>query len=332
MFAVLFFVFMTAGMSAGRTGQTSEPAKMASAGWQAFQAGHAITAKDYFAEAVHLSPAQPQYRVALAEIEWSLGERRLAISQLEIALKLDPSDIAIRSRLAKMYELQNEDLQVIRVLSAPDPPEPTRAIWRFSRGYSLFRLGRLAAARREFLPIATYPNFEAPVNFFLGRIAYMQNRFEEALPYFARALQIGDPSSNRKLSSYAYNYGLSLFKLGRYAEANSEFALSTEQYALEPLAWMMRARCDEQLSNYQAAIDEYEKSININPNFELSYYHLARLHQRYGDPHRANELFSRLAELRRNDLKEAQSRALQQAIVSTRMKTHTGQSSKLATR
>jgi len=305
--------------AADLAGQTSPAVELAKNGWQAFHEGRLDEAKSLLSQAVRLSPRQSRYQAALGEVDWSLRDAEGAAQHFEIALKLNPSNTAVRYRLVQIYQALNQDLDVIRILQVPDPPEPLRSIWRFSRAYSLFRLGRLAAARREFLVLVNHPDFEAPVTFFLGRIAFAENHFEQALPYFAKAVRVGDSPTNKEFSSYTYDYGLTFFRLGRYAEANAQFALSTQRYALEPLAWMMRGRCDEELKNYKAAIEDYEESMRIDPKFELSYYHLARLQQRYGDKQRADELFKRLAELRNGELKDAEIRAQEEAVL--KMKT-----------
>jgi tetratricopeptide (TPR) repeat protein len=308
---------MTISFTAAQQSRSAD--EMARSGWQAFQDGHAIEAKASLSEAVREDPSRASYQAALAEIDWSLRDAQGAIVHFETAVKLKPSDTAIRGMLAQLYQSLNRDLDVIRILQAPEPSEPLRSVWRFSRAFSLFRLGRLTPARHEFEMLVNHPDFTAPANFFLGRIAFMQNHFEEALPFFAKAVRLGDSPTNKEFSSYTYDYGLTLFRLGRYSDANTQFRLSTDRYALEPLAWMMRGKCDEELGNYRAAIDDYEQSIQIDSKFELSYYHLARLQQRYGDKQRAVELFKKLGELTDGDLTEAQVRAQEQAVL--KMKT-----------
>jgi tetratricopeptide (TPR) repeat protein len=326
-FALLWFIsFVALAGSAGWAVPSQSATEIAQRGWQAFQEGHASEAKTLLTEAVRRNPGQPRYHAALAEIEWSMRDAQGAARHFEIAAKLDPTNAAVRSRLAQLYQSLDRDLDVVRVLRTPDPQEPMQSTWRFSRGFSLFRLGRLDAARHEFQALTDHPDFQAPANFFLGRIAYTQNHFEEALPYFAKAVRLGDSPSNKELSSYNYDYGLTLFRLGRFAEANEQFTQSTNHNSSEPLAWMMRGRCDEELKNYSAAIDDYEESIKIDPKFELSYYHLARLQQRYGDKQRADELFKHLGNLRESDIREAQIRAEQQAMLKTKNATPTAQS------
>jgi tetratricopeptide (TPR) repeat protein len=259
-----------------------------------FENGKPEEARVQLEQAVRLRPAQPDYQAALAEVELSLGNAEAAIRYFEAALKLDPTRATARSKLAQLYWSLGRDKEVLRTLRVRNAPVPLRNLWQFTRGLSLFRLGRLQEARREFLPLVDHLEFAAPANFFLGRIAYAQNRFPEALRFFAKAVRKAQSQGLKSAGEYSYDYGLTLFRLGRYAEARIQFALSTSAHPLNPSPWMMRGRCEEEIGNFAAAITNYEESIRVDPKFERSYYHLARLHQRYGDRKRAAELFHKL--------------------------------------
>jgi tetratricopeptide (TPR) repeat protein len=276
---------------------------MAQRGWEALRVNHPEEARDCFAAAVRLNPRKSAYRAALADVDWTLNDLPGAIFHFERALSLNPSETAVRSRLVQLYWSLHRDLDVLRILHVPDPEEPLRSAWRFSRALSLFRLGRLSAAQLEFKALQTHPDFQAPVNFFLGRIAYAQNDFEQALPYLAKAVRLGDTAENRDFNAYRYDYGLALFRLGRYSEANEQFRATTEHYDQDPIPWLMRGRCEQELGHHEEAIKAYERSIQIDPTFQLSYYHLARLEQRYGDPQRADELFKRLGDLKESEIR-----------------------------
>ncbi len=112
------------------------------------------------------------------------------------------------------------------------------------------------------------------------------------------------------MNAYRYDYGLTLFRLGRYSDALTQFTLATEHYPSQPSPWMMRGRCEEELGQPQSAIASYEKSIQLDDKYQITYYHLARLHQRYGDKARASQLFERLGELKQNDITAQEERAL----------------------
>jgi tetratricopeptide (TPR) repeat protein len=175
-------------------------------------------------------------------------------------------------------------------------------------------MGSFKPAADEFKAVVQKPQFMASASFFLGNIAYTQSRFNEAEPYLAKAAELGNVEGNKAYNVYAYDYGLVLFKLGKFAEADHQFRVSIAQYDRDPLPWMFLGRCEEQLGNYSEAIAMLETSIKTDSTFQLSYYELARLQQRHGDPNRAAELFAKISEMKKEEVSKEEERA-------TRMKT-----------
>ena len=55
-------------------GQNQTANQRAQSGWQAFKDGHPTEAKAWLEDAVHLDPSQPNYHVALSEIDLSLRD------------------------------------------------------------------------------------------------------------------------------------------------------------------------------------------------------------------------------------------------------------------
>src|SRR5579864_4222618 len=110
-FASSVLVLALAVLSAW-AGQSQSAAKLAERGWQTFQNGDANDAKASLTEAIRLSPRQPKYHAALAEVELSLGDSQRAMHHYEIACELDPSNTEVRSRLAQLYQSLNRDLDV----------------------------------------------------------------------------------------------------------------------------------------------------------------------------------------------------------------------------
>jgi tetratricopeptide (TPR) repeat protein len=290
--------------------QKDAAARLASAGWQAYEEARFADAKVSMEQAARLNPAQPDYQAALAAIDVKLGDQDAAIEHFQKAIRMKPSDPEVRLQLAQVYQSKNKDSEALQVLQVAHPEGGLSAAWHFSRGFSLFRIGRFAAARNEFELLVRDPQFQAPADFFLGNIAYTQARFEEAAPYLAAAVQLGNSESNKAYNAYTYDYGLVLFKLGRFAEAAQQFKASLERYAQDPLPWMFLGRCEQELGNYQAAIDMLETSIKVDPEFQLSYYELARLQQKHGDPLRAEELFAKIGQKKKEEISQEEDRAM----------------------
>jgi tetratricopeptide (TPR) repeat protein len=281
----------------------------ASAGWAAYEGGHFEEAKALMSSAVRMSPNHADYQAALSVIELKIGDQTDAIRHLKIAIRLKPSDAEYRLRLASIYQLSNNDLGALRVLQGTAVDANLRGTWHFTRGFSLFRIGRFESARNEFEPLVTDPQFTAPANFFLGNIAFSENRFQDASQYFERAIRLGNSEANTAYNAYTYNYGLALFRLGRYREAEEQFDASVARYDRDPLPWMFIGRCEQELGNYKSAIEMLEKSIQVDPSFGLAYYELARLQKKYGNPERAAELFEAIGRMKQEEIAAEERRA-----------------------
>jgi predicted Zn-dependent protease len=290
--------------------QPGSAAAHASAGWKAYEEGRLNDASSLLEEAVRLSPENPDYLAALAEVDSKLGRQEAAIKLFKRAILLKPSDTEFRLDLAQILQRSGNDQEALRILQLATPNPALADALHFSRGFSLFRLGRLVPAGDEFKLVAQKPRFKAPASFFLGNIEYMQGRFAEAERYLATAVDLGNVEGNKAYNVYAYDYGLVLFKLGKFAEADRQFRASIAQYDADPLPWMFLGRCEEQLGNYPEAIAMLETSIQKDSTFQLAYYDLARLQQRHGDPNRAAELFKKISTMKQEEVSQEQERAM----------------------
>jgi predicted Zn-dependent protease len=289
--------------------QPNSAAAQASAGWTAYEEGRFKDASSLLEEAVKQSPGNADYVAALAEVDSRLGQPDAAIKLLKRAVLLKPGDSEFRLDLAQLLQMKENDQGALEVLQGRPNPQLADP-WHFSRGFSLFRLGRLAAAFKEFELVVQKPQFTAPASFFLGNIAYMQGQFTQAEPYLAAAVDLGNVRSNKAYNVYTYDYGLVLFKLEKFPEAAQQFRTSIAQYDADPLPWMFLGRCEEEMGNYSEAITLLETSTQKDSGFQLADYELARLQQRHGDPKRAEELFKKISEMKQEDVNREQERAM----------------------
>ncbi|MGC2401574.1 MAG: tetratricopeptide repeat protein [Acidobacteriaceae bacterium] len=289
--------------------QPSTAAAHASAGWKAYEEGHLSDASSLLEDAVRLAPRNADYNAALAEVDAKLGQQDEAIKLFKRAILLKPSDTEFRLDLAQILQRNGSDQEALGILQGTPNPALSDP-WHFSRGFSLFRLGRLVPAGDEFRLVVGKPQFTAPASFFLGNIDYMQGRFVEAEPHLATAVELGNVQGNKAYNVYTYDYGLVLFKLGKFAEADRQFRASIAQYDADPLPWMFLGRCEEELGNYSEAIAMLETSTQKDSTFQLADYELARLQQRHGDPNRAAELFKKIGAMKEDEVSKEQERAM----------------------
>jgi tetratricopeptide (TPR) repeat protein len=293
----------------GYAQQANSAAERATSGWKAFEEGRLDEASSNLEQAVKLAPGNADYVAALAEVEAKSGQQDAAIRHFKKAVSLKPADSEFRLNLAGLLQKKEDDQAALEVLHGTPNPALADA-WRFSRGFSLFRLGRLAPAAEQFELVESKPHFTAPASFFLGNIHYMQGQFAAAEPYLAKAVSLGNIAGNRAYNVYTYDYGLVLFKLEKFADAAQQFRASIAQYDADPLPYMFLGRCEEELGNYPEAIAMLETSTQKDPTFQLADYELARLQQRHGDPNRAAELFKKIGAMKEEEVSKEQERAM----------------------
>lgn len=287
-------------------GGATRAGELAQTGWEAFKAGRIEEAKRAFLEAARLEPANAFYAVCLGQIYLNSGSPKLAIPQLRKALHVFPRDFDVLYTLAQAYQNTDDDLNALKLLQGSQPPEPLRLAWRFSEGFSLFRLGRTETAESVFRQLLGNESVRAPATFFIANCFFARSQFEQALSYYKSAISLGDVPGNKALNSYYYNLGLTLYQLHRFREAADAFRHSIERFSKDPLPWLFLGRCETELGNFSQAIEAYESAIKAGPEFRLAYYQLARLHAEHGEKNRAEQLFEKVAELRMQELLQEQ--------------------------
>lgn len=202
---------MVVASSAGQEKATAP--QIAQQGWSAFEQGHLSDAKRLLAEAVERDPTKADYPAALAQVEAKMGNEAAAIVHLRKAVALSPSDAEFRLNLAQILQTENNDQEALRVLKSAQPDARLSGAWHFSRGFSLFRVGRYSEATGEFKTVLGNEALKPSALFFLGNIAYSLGEFGQAEGFLSEAVQLGNQETNKAYNAYTYDHGLALMKL-----------------------------------------------------------------------------------------------------------------------
>jgi Flp pilus assembly protein TadD len=152
---------------------------------------------------------------------------------------------------------------------------------RFTLAMSLANLGDTAGARVE-LDTLNHLRPEQPLYlYWLARLDYYQRRYEDSIAKLRRVLEL-DPQSSRAED----NLGLALDMLGRSEEAQAEFAkaITLNRNLKPPSPWpphnlgylLLRL---EKLEGAEKALRE---SLQYDPRFSQSHYHLGRVLEKQG--------------------------------------------------
>ncbi len=287
-------------------GQTNSAADAAGRALQAIEQGRLSEAEALLEKAVQAEPGNPNYAYALGNVYLLSGKPKQAIPVLQKCLQITPGDWDARIALAQAYQKVDADAEAIRTLGTVPPPGHPAALWRFTRAFSLYRLGDAAGAAPQFKQLLQNQEMQAPANFFLANCYSEMTRYEEALPYYEAAVEYGRGTGNKALNVYYYNYGLTLFKLGRYDKAREAFEKSAQRFADDPLPWYYLGRCEVQLGNFERARDAFDAAIEKNDSFSPAYYQLARLYAAHGDSAKAQELYGKVSKELHRQLKESE--------------------------
>jgi predicted Zn-dependent protease len=271
--------------------------ELATAAADAFERGRAEESVQLLQDALKREPGNPTYQAALGQIYLSIGKAELAVPALTRALMAVPADVDVRFALVQAYQNLGKDLEALRTVGARPPNGPKRALWSFLRGFSLFRIGGTTEAAKLFAELLAYPDMRAPAHFFLGNCKYVEMDLGGAVPEYEAAIREGNVPGNKALNAYYYNYGLTLYRLGRYPDAAQAFRHSIERFSRDPLPPFYLARCLAETSAYGEAIALLEQVVAQRADFHPALYQLARLHAGHGNAARARELFQRYSAL-----------------------------------
>ena len=97
-------------------------------------------------------------------------------------------------------------------------------------------------------------------------------------------------SAQTELPQDPYQRGLVLLNQFKYAEAKASFDQALAKYPNHKNAFYYRGKCLVELNQQEAAMNDFNKSLNIDSNFALGYVGLAEVYTKNKDYSRAMEL------------------------------------------
>lgn len=255
---------------------------------------------------VRADPNNPKYLYELGDVYLLIGKPEQAIPLLQRSLDGKSDNWNARMALGQALQKTNNDADALRILGKTPPPGDLANLWKFTRAFSLYRLGNLQTALPLFKQLLDNQDMRAPSNFFVANCYSGMAQYQKALPYYEAAVQFGQSKDNKALNVYYYNYGLTLYKLGKYQASRDAFKNSLHHFANDPLPWYYLGRCEARLGNFEDARDSFKTAIAKDSSFNPAYYRLARLYAEHGDKKKAKEYFSKVSNELRQQLEESQ--------------------------
>lgn len=213
-----------------------------------------------FRTAIDINPSLVDAYDGLAKAYQALGQISEAIASLEKALRINPENLEMKTRLASLYLLVSppqlsETEKIINEILSTNPNYTDAHILKANL------LIKTGASEEEILKAFNYAIQLEPQKqesyFALARFLTQRKRYKEAEDILKRALNINEKAVNAHLE-----YGLFLSTVGRIGEAEKMF----------------------------------EKSIDINPQFYQAYEVTANFYLSNGELNKAEQIYTKLIE------------------------------------
>ncbi|RMG09286.1 MAG: tetratricopeptide repeat protein [Acidobacteria bacterium] len=213
-----------------------------------------------FRTAIDVNPSLVDAYDGLAKAYQALGQISEAIASLEKALRINPENLEMKTRLAALYlsvsppQLSETEKIINEILST----NPNYADAHILKANLLIKTG---ASEDEILKVFNYAIQLEPQRqesyFALARFLTQRQRYKEAEDILKRALNINEKAANAYLE-----YGVFLSTVSRIGEAEKMF----------------------------------EKSIDINPQFYQAYEVTANFYLSNGELNKAEQIYTKLIE------------------------------------
>jgi len=130
--------------------------------------------------------------------------------------------------------------------------------------------------------------------FYLGNALYVLKKFEDSIKAYSISLEL-----NEHAVAY-YNRGNAYLELHEYAKAIKDFDKAIELSPNYAEAYNNRGVAYAELGEYKRAIKDYDKAIELNPDDAEAYYNRGIAYARLGKYKRAIEDYDRAIELNPN--------------------------------
>ncbi len=207
-------------------------------------------------------PHNPYALLNTGKIHYELGNRELAKTYLEEALKYKPDLYEGLRLLADIYTDRGELDKAVEIYK------------------------RLAEIR---------PSADIFNN--LGYILQLKGDYEGAIKYFDKAVKL-----NPNLAEAYYNKALSLRRLGRFEEALKWYTKAIELNPTDPDFYYNRGIVRKKLGDLEGALEDFKRATELNPLFVRAYNNMGNVYYSLGNAEKALEMYERALSINPNYL------------------------------
>ena len=247
-------------------------------------AGHNDAARADLLVAVKLDPSNLAIQKLLGDVEYRLQNYRAAEAAYKAVLVRDPANKDVHNRLGGVYAAEDRFNDAVGEFRASLPS--SEGFSNLVEAYA--EQGRLGDLEAEYQLEISRSQFDPTAHYNYGYVLSREQRYADAIGQFTQAVGLQPHFAD------AHNaLGKAFGDTGRYQDAINEYKLAL---GLNPKHYMAIMNWGVELiylGDYQGAIDKINQSIGIKNDFALSYENLGVAYDYLGDFTRAVELYQR---------------------------------------
>ncbi|MEO1281565.1 MAG: tetratricopeptide repeat protein, partial [Pseudomonadota bacterium] len=244
----------------------------------------------------------------LAEVFYGLGEAltgeggvSIGLLYLQMALYLEPEQSFALAALANAHETTKRYDAAISTYKRIGKDTPLRSAIDIRKAFNLNSLGQIEEAKALLENVASRdPKDIKPLDA-LGNIMRSKKRYEEAIGYYTRAIDLIDKPDRRHWSFY-YSRGTCYERIKNWPAAEKDLQKALELYPDQPLAlnylgysWV------DQNKNLKKGMKLIEKAVSLKPDDGYIVDSLGWAHYKLANYPKAVKYLERAVELRPDD-------------------------------
>ena len=199
-----------------------------------------------------------------------------------------------------IYYLDKDYLHSVVAWNKSAAIAPLPATLQFSLAMTYIQLGRPDWAKASLASLALHYPENALYPYWLGRLSYDSHRYNKAIRYFQKTIQLAP-----KMAKAYNNLGLCYYYLNQNNNAISSYKKSIELnlQSGHPSAWpyLNLAITQEFLNQISAAETNLKQSIHLNPGLPLADLHLGDIYEHQGKLQQAVQEYQLAAHLNSSD-------------------------------
>jgi tetratricopeptide (TPR) repeat protein len=228
-------------------------------------------ALDAFKKYSELKPGTQKGNIYYAKTQYASGKLDEAMTLLDEVLKIDPKSSEANKYKAYIYIEKKEFSMADEYFNKVPEIDFIAEDWA--------KRIKLEAEKKDFSKAAAYFNSAVKADssytdayFEYGKALFNNQQYEESIPMFAKAIDMGILN----LGAYIYE-GIAYYNLKDYANAELWFDKSIEQNPKFALSWLWKGNAQASAGKTPEAIESYKKVIEIDPDNQDAKDQIAKL-------------------------------------------------------